>query len=173
MCSDGFIESICMNVTNGDGQSIGCIVRLRCLAEFQKRTNHLLNLHLFGTAVTGDGTFHFQRRIFEHRQIRFGRGKHGYAADVPELQSALNIIRIEQAFESSGFGLQVANDFENAVMDGTETSGERFGGFGSDDPAADERTFGAIAIDDAVTGNSASAVYSQNAHTNLAADFTD
>ena len=54
MCSDGFIESICMNVTNGDGQSIGCIVRLRCLAEFQKRTNHLLNLHLFGTAVTGN-----------------------------------------------------------------------------------------------------------------------
>ena len=85
MGSDSLIEFMCVNVTDGDRQSIRRVVWLRRGAEFQQRANHLLDLDLFGAAISGHRALHFQRRVFENGQIRFSSGKHRYTADMAQL----------------------------------------------------------------------------------------
>src|SRR5437867_1391239 len=153
-----------MNVTNSNRESIRGVVGLRRCLELQERANHLLNLILFGAAVACHSALDFQRRILEDRQIRFRCGEHRNAPDVAQRQCALNIGGVKQTLEGCGFGVQIANDVDNGIVDRSKASRQRIRGFRSDGAAADEKTFGAIVIDDAVTGNSGSAIDAENPH---------
>ncbi len=97
-----------MNVANRDSQRIRSVERLRQRVQLEQSADHLLDLRLFRAAVACHSAFHFQRRIFENRQVRFSGREDRDAADVPQFQRALNIGCIEQTFESRRFGLEIA-----------------------------------------------------------------
>src|SRR5437867_2800877 len=153
-----------MNVTNSNRESIRGVVGLRRCLELQERANHLLNLILVGAAVACHSALDFQRRILEDGQIRFRGGEHRNAPDVAQRQCALNIGGVKQTLEGCGFRAQIANDTDNGTVDRAEASRKRIRRFRSDSAAANEKTFGALVIDDAVTGDSGSAIDAENPH---------
>ena len=83
---------------------------------------------------------------------------------MPQFQSALYVAGIEEALKSRSFGLQLANDFDDAVVNQLQTIDEGIGWLQPDRAAVDKATFCAIAVDDAVTGNSGSTIDAEDPH---------
>src|SRR5262249_55470502 len=93
-----------------------------------------------------------------------GGSKHGHAADMTEFEGTLDVGCIKQALEGGSLRLKLMNDVDDAVVDGFQAVRYRVGWFGTNGAAADKNTIGAIAVDDAVTGDSGSAIDAQNPH---------
>ena len=80
-----------LNVTESDGERVGGVRRLRNFFERKNGANHLLHLRFIGVAVSGDGGFHFARRLTVHGNIALRGGEENYSADFREAQSGFDI----------------------------------------------------------------------------------
>src|SRR5256712_8080803 len=66
-------------------ERVSGVRRLRCLVHRDQRTHHYLHLPLVGVAVTGDGSFHFARRVAVDHHTALRPGKQTYAAHFGQL----------------------------------------------------------------------------------------
>src|SRR5881296_1060144 len=96
--------------------------------------------------------------------MRFSGGEHRNTTNVAQLQGALNVSCVQQTFEGRSLRFKIANNVDNSIMDGSKAIRQRNTRYRLDGTAADQTTLGAIAVDDAVTGNSGPAIDAENPH---------
>src|SRR5438046_1601752 len=97
-------------------------------------------------------------------QLCFGDGCHADTANVPQLQGALDILSVKNTLEGGDIGLEFGNHFHDSTINRMQPIGKWYGRADTDHSATDINTIGAIALDDAVSGNSGPAVDSEYAH---------
>ena len=86
-------------MANGDRQSIRYVSGFGDGGEIEEAGHHLLNLMLFGPAVTDNCRFDRQRCILCNFQPGVGRGEHGDPTHLPEFKCRLYVRRVEDVFD--------------------------------------------------------------------------
>ena len=121
-------------------------------------------LRFLGPAETRHGTLYFQRGILMYGQLCFGNCCHAHTPDVPQLEGALDVLSVKNSFEGGDIGLEFGNHFHDSAINGMQPIGKWYGWANANHSATDINTIGAIALDDAVSGNSGPAVDSEYSH---------
>ena len=103
-----------MQVTDGDGQRVGDVVRRRRLVEPEQQLDHLLHLVLLGPAVADHRTLDLGGRVFDDRHARLGRREQRHAARVAELQRAADVARIEDVLDRDAVRPVLAQERDQA-----------------------------------------------------------
>ena len=76
----------CVQVADGDGQSIGSIHRLRRFGKFQQSRDHMLHLLLFGASVPDYRGLDGERRIFGNFESGGRSCQHCHSAHLAEFE---------------------------------------------------------------------------------------
>ena len=117
-----------VQVADRYGQRIGGVGGFGCLIEVQQSRHHLLDLMLFGSAVSDDGGFDREWRVFGDFQSGGGGGQHRDAAYLAELQCGLYVRGIENVFDGDAVGMMFDDQFMQTDTDARQTGGHRITG---------------------------------------------
>ena len=151
-------------MTDGDGQGICGIEGIELWADAEQRLNHPLDLVLFGTAVSHDADFHFQRRVLADSKPGFGSQEQGHSADVSQLEGRLGVHCIKHFLDCHRLRGEVCEDATQLARDFLEALFKRLSRLGANDSGGDQAMGAAIGIDDTETGSFRSAIYSGDSH---------
>src|SRR5439155_6297997 len=87
-----------VTVTDGDGQSIRGVTGRGHHRKAQKEPDHRLHLSLLSAAVSDNGTFYLQGRVFEHGNTVLGRSEKHDSPHVSQLERGLHVGRMKHLF---------------------------------------------------------------------------
>src|SRR6266550_854549 len=154
-----------MEVTDGNGQSVGGIGRLRYFGQVKQARNHVLHLRLLRPTVTHHRRLDGKRRIFGDFQSGRGCSQHSHSSHLPQLQRRLHVERIENVFDGDVVGLVFLNDEAEAFENGRQPPGERFSWRKLDGSASEaNKRLVRAEFDDAETRVLGAAINAQDAH---------
>ena len=100
----------------------------------------------------------------EKHHLHGRRREHGDAAHMPELQRALGVGCVENAFERGDVRSAISDHFRQSMVDRLQAPRQRLGNLKPYDPAIHIGAVGAVGIDDAVPGHPRTAIHSENSH---------
>ena len=154
-----------MEVADGDGEGVGCVVGLGRNGEVEEAGDHELDLVFFGASVADHGGLDGKGRVFGDFESGGGGGEHGDSADLSEFEGGLNVEGIEDVFDGDFVGQVLGDDRAEVHVDSGKAAGQRFAG-GKFDGAAGEaaESPGGKHFDYAVAGVFSAAVDAEDSH---------
>lgn len=104
-------------MTQGDGQSVGRVVRLRKLSEAQKPLDHVLYLGLFRGSRTGQGQLHLLGGVFKDGETGMRRRQDADPAGVPDQGECLGVLGEVEYFHRDRLRLELPDEFGKLTVD--------------------------------------------------------
>src|SRR5262245_38381370 len=109
-----------VRVTKRYRKRIRGIKRVRKIRNLQQSADHLLDLRLFGSAISGDCDLDLRRGVLVDGKIRFSGGVDANAPRMSELESALHIRGMENAFKHGLIRFQLPDNAGDPAVDGLQ-----------------------------------------------------
>jgi hypothetical protein len=157
-----------VDVADGDGESVGGVGGFGGFVEFEQAGDHELDLLFRCKAVTDYGALDGQWGVFGDGEAAIGRGQHGDAADLAELESALGVGGEEDFFDGDDFGLPEQEERGELGVDLEEADGGRVLFVELDGAGAEvaqlEVAGGVVDLDHTVAGELRSAIDTEDPH---------
>src|SRR5437773_1900785 len=91
-----------VTVTDGDGQSIRGVRGGGRHRKAQKEPDHRLHLSLLSAAVSDNGAFYLQGRVFEHGNTVLGRSEKHDSPHVSQFERGLHVGGMKHLFDRHG-----------------------------------------------------------------------
>ena len=112
-----------VDVADGNGQRVGGVGRLGGFVELEQARDHELHLLLGGEAVADDGALDGERSVLRDGEAAVGRGQHGDAAHLAELERAFGVGGEEDFFDGDHLGLPELEELGELGVDLQQTDG--------------------------------------------------
>ena len=112
-----FVGGCSVQMADGDGQRISGVGGLGNPIEIEKARHHLLDLMLFGPAVSDDCGLDRERRVFGDFESGGRGGQHGDTAHLAQLQGRLHIDSVENVFQRDAVGPVLRDEFVKTDRD--------------------------------------------------------
>ena len=91
-----------MAVANGDGESVGGIVRCGDFGQPQEKAHHSLDLVFFCPSISDDGAFYLERRVFKNGNSVLSGSQEGYTPGMAQFQRRLNVGGVKNPLDGQG-----------------------------------------------------------------------
>jgi hypothetical protein len=141
-----------LQVADGDGEGVRCVMRRRCLGQAEQQPDHLLYLMLVRAPVADHGTLHFGRGVLDDLAARLDSRENRDAARVAEAQRAAGIHRRKQVLHRHAFGTHGGQQGGKLAMDPREARGEGVGRLHPDRATAHEPMASSVGLDAPIAG---------------------
>jgi len=168
-CKDKFIlahlwQVTRMNLTNGQAQRVGGIVRAGNIVQIKQALDHFLHLAFVGLTISGDGGFGFGGAEFRDGLARLHSGQRDNPARLRDSDSGGHILFEEESLDDNNIRRIQRDDLRQLLVDSVQAQREVGVGRGGDDTVRDMDEPIAAPIHHAITRGGGAGVQPKRAH---------